>query len=375
MIAGERPCIPVSQPIGTFYLTSLSAALLVRSLKIDARKDEPGPDGQQNQDVQREPSQKRIRDIATYITDPDATFPTAIIISCDSERTRILNGERIVFSTSVEAPHIGELLDGQHRIKGLRLAEENGVDIQSFELPVVVMMDLEVAEKAYIFSIINSKQTPVSKSLIYDLFGLSTERSPYLTCHKIARALNTDPESPFYLGLKMLGRRKLPTEMLTQGSFVKSLLRLITSTPDADAIALKADKLPKESSRPFNAFFGNRKDELILKTMKNYFMAIATVFSDDWRVSSYVDSEGKPLNKPTPVLRRTVGYEGLMRALEGIWPEVKADGTLSEEFFLTKAKLFKRNAEGTLLTTEYFGSSSADAGLLANLFLTGSKTK
>ena len=39
---------------------------------------------------------------------------------------------------------------------GLQEAERAGVNIADFEIPVVVMLDLDVAEKAYVFSIINS---------------------------------------------------------------------------------------------------------------------------------------------------------------------------------------------------------------------------
>ena len=50
--------------------------------------------------------------------------------------------------------------------------------------------------------------------------------------------MNFDPEGPFYRGLKMLGRKEGPTEILTQGSFVKYLLRLISKKPDRDLIAV-----------------------------------------------------------------------------------------------------------------------------------------
>jgi DGQHR domain-containing protein len=366
-------------------MTSLDASVLVNRVRISARKDEPDIDGSPNKDVQREPSLKRIRDIAGYVKDPDATFPTAIIISADSRYAQV-GDNSITFSAplatgdsppsyALEASThgflIGELLDGQHRIKGLKQAQSLGTDISNFQLPVVVMLDLELAEKAYVFSIINSKQTPVPKSLIYDLFGLSTERTPYLTCHKIARAMNTEKGGPFHNGLKMLGKRRQPSEMLTQGSFVKYLLGLITSTPDADAIALKSNEVLKENSRPFNAFFRNQRDELILKTMQLYFSAIAKAFPGDWATTSYVDEHGSPLKQPTPVLRRTVGYEALMRALVSIWPEVRAKGDLKEEFFNAKAEQFRRNVGDVSITTQHFGSSSADAGRLATLLVQG----
>lgn len=70
------------------------------------------------------------------------------------------------------------------------------------------MFDLTDEEKAYVFSIINSKQTRVNPSIVYDLFSLAERRSPQKTCHEIARGINSNPDSPFYKKLKMLGKRK-----------------------------------------------------------------------------------------------------------------------------------------------------------------------
>jgi len=370
MAALTYPCISVSQPIGVFYLTALPATELVKRVRIQPRS----VSSTDNYNVQRAESPTRVKEIASYVRDPDATFPTAVIISADSRRATVSSGT-ITFSPQEGDPaegfEIGELLDGQHRVRGLREAADQGFNISSFEIPVVVMLDLDVAEKAYVFSIINSKQTPVSKSLIYDLFGLAKERSPYSVCHEIARAMNTDADGPFFRGIKMLGKRQDPSEMLTQGSFVKYLLRLITSKPDEDALALKSNEVLVERDRPFNAFFRNGRDELILKAMTNYFAAVKEKFPDDWNPSSYFDTEGRPIKGRTPVLRRTVGYEALMRSLALIWPNVQSEASLEQEVFLKLVDTFRKNVEGQDISTDRFGSSSADAGKLATLLTKG----
>ena len=97
---------------------------------------------------------------------------------------------------------------------------------------VVVMFDLTEEEKAYIFSTINSNQTKVDKSLIYDLFELSKTRSPHKTCHEIARIMNSDKNSPFYGKLKMLGKKSDKTAILSQGTFVNYLCRLMSNKPN-----------------------------------------------------------------------------------------------------------------------------------------------
>lgn len=366
----RRGCIEVTQPIGTFYLTSLAASDLISQVRISPRTTS----SDDNEDVQRSLNLGRVKEIAHYANDPDATFPTPIILSVNSGHVR-LDESTIEFfpQTDIDGKAtIGELLDGQHRVRGLQRAAEEGTDLSSFDLPLVVMLDLDAAEKAYVFSIINSKQTPVSKSLIYDLFGLTQQRSPYRTCHEIARAMNLDEGGPFFRGLKMLGKRESPTEMLTQGSFVKYLLRLISSKPDRDLIALKrGEDVPPDDSLPFNAFWRNGKDEFILLALTNYFGAIKQVFPDEWDPRSYLPQPGVEGGRETPVLRRTVGYEALMRALRAIWPDIRQTRDLSMAAFLPHAKRFREHSDKVPRTTKNFGSSSKDAGALANLLLTG----
>ena len=99
------------------------------------------------------------------------------------------------------------------------------------------MFDLTVAEEAYIFSTINSNQRKVDPSLIYDLFDVSTNRSPQKTAHEIARVMNSSTSSPFYNRLKMLGKKASGQDKasLSQGTFAKSILMLISKKPDEDA--------------------------------------------------------------------------------------------------------------------------------------------
>ncbi|MBK7686473.1 MAG: hypothetical protein IPJ25_11085 [Rhodocyclaceae bacterium] len=185
--------------------------------------------------------------------------------------------------------------------------------------------------------------------------------------------MNSDDAIPFYRGLKMLGRKTQPQEILTQGSFVKGLLRLISCKPERDTIAIKRnEEIAKEDSLPFNAFWRNGRDDLILTVMTNYFGAMRDTFPDQWDYKAYLPKDRQDTT-PTPVLRRTVGYEALMRVLVGIWPEVRTKTRIDHAYFMERTNQFKENSRNISLTTEYFGSSSADAARLANIFLTGAE--
>lgn len=189
------PLIKIEQPIGTFYISALNAEILCRITTVERR--EYGKNNLPNEGVQRAISIKRVNEIAKYTNDPDATFPTPIIISVNDTVTNVLGNDYFEFD---ENSVIGEIIDGQHRVEGLKKSQK----ISQFTLPIILMFDLLEEDKAYVFSIINSKQTQVTKSLIYDLFSLSENRSPQKLPHELARLLNSDEESPFIGDLRCL---------------------------------------------------------------------------------------------------------------------------------------------------------------------------
>lgn len=265
--------IEVTQPIGTFYLCSIPAVTLLNVLDVVPRSSS-------NAGVQRDPSLKRIKEIGEYCTDPDAVFPTPIVISINEDAHVYIDEQ----SQTIDIPDdeiIGEIIDGQHRLWGIKTAPNK----EKFHLPVVMMFDLSVEEKAYIFSTINSNQQKVDPSLIYDLFDVSKERSPQKTVHEIARVMNYNEGSPFYNRLKMLGKKELNQNnaTLSQGTFAKSIVELITKDAKKDRLYIKQGKeLMPDKKLPFRQYFIDGKDEIITKIIFNCFNALRIVFPYEW---------------------------------------------------------------------------------------------
>jgi DGQHR domain-containing protein len=346
--------IEVNQPIGTFYMACLPAQIVADSCDI-AKRQYDSANLLTKGGVQRVLSPRRVAEITAYTEDPDATFPTPIIIAVYPDAPCTLTGLSLDFN---EKAKFGEIIDGQHRIEGLKKSK----NIASFQLPVILMFDLVEEEKAYVFSIISSKQTPVSKSLIYDLFTLSETRSPQKTCHEIARLMNSDEMSPYFMRLKMLGRKEHKDAALSQGSFVKYLIKLISKNPDQDLIDLKLKKkLADDPSRPLRYYFINKEDNYIYKILLNLFTAVRFVFPEEW-------------NKPTEyILSKTTGYGALMKALPTLLTEGNKKHDLSENFFKAKMQEF----QGRLLTANQilkssdFPSNEQEQGKLAQI-ITGS---
>jgi len=340
--------IKVEQPIGTFYLTSIEASILAKVAKVERRNDNPDA-------VQREESDKRIKEIAKYCGDTDATFPTPIIIAIDDKADVRIEGDEIVFSGD---EIIGEVIDGQHRLGGLK----NSNYLSKFQLPVVLMFNLMPEEKAYVFSIINSKQTRVNMSLIYDLFALSSKRSPYKTCHETARALNKEIDSPFYNRLKMLGKKEGDQELasLSQGTFIKYMLELISKKPDDDTIKLKrGESLEPDEKLVLRQYFIDGKDSVIYKIIVNLFNGVKAVFEEEW-------------NQPDKyILSKSIGFGSIIKAFPTLYKKGLEGNDLSVEFFITEFEKFKQfiNEKDMTLTSEHFGSNEQARTKLSKLII------
>ena len=358
--------LKVKQPLGEFYISVLPANVLANRVR-----NRPRSSGvERSEDIQRVFSDRRVDEIADFSRDPQATFPTPVILAVDSATIREVACEypqdiaNPAFApTCFDIPDtgiIGDVLDGQHRVLGL----ERSAYRDEFELPVVFMFDLSLDDKAFVFSIINSKQTPVSGSLIYDLFDLSKFPSPQKTCHYLAQSLNNQEGGPFFRRLKMLGRKEdhhgeNRRVMLSQGSFSARLEGLISKTPMEDATLLKQGVTPKEDSRcPLRKYFLIRDDESILKILTNFFSAAESTFKVEWQ-----DEKG------VYVIRKTVGYTALIIVLRHVLEEGFVKKDLSKGFFLERFGAYKNNIGNVELTNDNFSSSGGEAIRLAKLLL------
>lgn len=375
MTIDQIPFLAVTQPVGTFYLTSMKATLLLRLVDILSR--DMTVEGQQR--VQREYNEARGKAISKYAKEDNATFPTSIILAAYPDCVRIgdstLSLGRVSPQNEVTAEDIwepvsdtstfkiGEIIDGQHRLLGLRkaLKESETPDLLDFELPVVFMLDLDQSDKAYVFSTINSNQRSVSSSLIMDLFGLQESRSPQKTCHAIARAFYDWEGGPFQKGLKMLGKKTADGEMLSQGSFAKYIIPLISRRPDTDAKVLADGKetLPQDARCPLRPFFIDEKDVAIASILNEFFSAIRTEFPTEWSVAP-----------DKYLLRKTVGFSALMKVFVEIWdPKKVTNKVTAAAYFSDQAKSFKKNIGPKELTSEIFTSSEKGARTMADTFL------
>lgn len=373
------PVIRIVQPIGEIYVGRLSSRNLWEIAEYDMREIREKEDGiYLATGIQRQLNEKRVSEIATYVKTVDATFPTAVVLAISSDCVEFEGDDAsgcLSMHLSSEPTEqrdgdglfayrrIARVIDGQHRIEGLKRA-----NIENFDVNVAIFVDADIEDQARVFATVNLAQTKVSKSLVYDLFSYSTTLSPEKLAHSVCISLDQTEGSPFYHRIKRLGTAtpgRLQQEPLSQATVVEGILshivankeQLITDRDDArrgrrfvQPTAEVARKLP------LRRFFVEGRDIDAAELIWNYFEAVSKTWPEDWRVTGVGN-----------ILPRTNGYRALMRFFRDAYNHVADPGEIvGVDIF---ADIFARvkSLAGSFTTDNYPPGTSGEARLYADL--------
>jgi DGQHR domain-containing protein len=300
-------CLEVEQPIGKFYVGTINAQDLLEISYADVHRIEERKI-ESFVGIERPLVQSRVNELREYVQTVDATFPTSIILAVNSKYAKYDDKKGIM--TLKRDKEVAQIIDGQHRIAGLRDFHGN------FQLNITIFVDMDLEDQAMVFSTINLKQTKVNKSLAYNLYEFASSRSPQKTCHNIAKLLNAKKGSPFEGKIKILGTvTGEPFETLTQATFVERLLPYVSLQPmrDRDLLKRGGKKLPlieppETDKLIFRNMFIREKDAEIARILYNYFGAVAKKWPGAW----YTKEPGK-------ILSRTTGFAALMKFLRDVF--------------------------------------------------------
>lgn len=327
--------IRVKQPSAEFFIGSIPAEELVKITYSDVRRiNNEDREVERYLGIQRPLDKSRVAEIKRYITSPNASFPTGIVLSIHPRHAEF-NSDNSILELSpavddngndgnelIKLGRVAKVLDGQHRIAAFLNKEGNydwTLGFDKFDLNVVIFIGLDLDEQANIFATINLAQTKVNKSLVYDLEGLSKIRSPFKSAHQIAVALDTaDDSSPLYkrikrLGVKTAGREN--SEPLTQAVFVESLIALMSGDPEKDRLDLMKKKklsMPTENelhNYPFRKLYIENKEKEIALILYNYFAAIKHTWPNAW----------EDVNRIGNILPKSNAFKAFMRYLKELY--------------------------------------------------------
>jgi DGQHR domain-containing protein len=262
----DFPFISVKQKEHSFKLTSLPAGLLTRiSYAAIRRKDaEEGA-------VQRVLNSTRIagiKDFALKMGD----FPASIVLNWVGGKLNVTNG-RIEIP---DMPKLAQIIDGQHRVAGLKVAIDESQSAENYEIPVAIYEGLDTANSARIFISINTEQRPAPKSLVFDLYGVTASDlmdPAAIRASDIVSYLSSDGQ-PYF------GWIKLPNQERQRGGVALST-------------AVSAVK-PLVDSKGILEQVGVSELEVQKAIFANFFMAIRSSYGHNWddRSNAFIYASG-----------------------------------------------------------------------------------
>ena len=392
--------IRVCQPIGEFFLTTLSANILEKVCfsKQHSRYCKNQDGSVVDRGIQRGRNESRVTSIRDFLRTTEATLPGTLVLAAnfteegkfvgddedgllDPRRwtKKAVDEKRQLFElTFPEDEKLVAIVDGQHRLGGF---EDLPDSIKQMELPCAIFLDMPIPIQAYVFATINFNQKPVSKSQTYELFGYNIDHekpmawSPDKLSVFLTRKLNADGNSPVrgHIKITAIDYTESSHEQGQNGAwsvstatFVSGILSLISKDPQRDRNILNQLPLeervrsllivgkPDESPPPLRAYYVEGCDELIYKIICNFFSAAERLFNNE---------EGVQYG----LFHKTVGITALFKVLRILLPRSIQNGDVTvarwEEWFSSKNRMVDFN------DSYLVGSSGTHVGRIRDMLL------
>lgn len=205
------------------------------------------PDDDDDSGFQRLLNKARAKKLADYILKgqdtKDAFLPTSIFLATDKSLPFDEEENVIEIDTVHVCPF--SVVDGQHRIEGLRMAADKDERVHDFEIPVVIAVKLSKLEQMCHFLIVNTTQKSVDTSVEQRIFArltaaLDVEELPTLPrwmlnvvdkgevekAIKYVDFLNKTQGSPWFGKIKVANAAD-SAGTINQKSFVKAIVKYV----------------------------------------------------------------------------------------------------------------------------------------------------
>ena len=273
------PAARVKQGDLVLYATSIR----VRDLTVEKfySVETLDPENTGDTGYQRLLNTARAKKLADYIIKgqarQDAFLPTAVLLATHKSIAFDAQNNTITIDTSAIGPF--SVVDGQHRLEGLKLAAQKDPRVLDFEVPVNIAINLPRIAQMCHFLIVNTTQKSVDKSVeqriiarltealdVEDLPSLPkwilnvVERGEVDKAIKIVVYLNENPESP-WKGKILMANDESDGTTINQRSFVKAIVKYLLT-----------------ANNPLSAFNDFEKEK---KIFLNYWKAICQILDDD----------------------------------------------------------------------------------------------
>ena len=273
-----RPASLIKQGDLVLYATSLKVSdLLIPNFYSIDRLD---PENANEKGYQRLLNKGRAKKLADYIISgqdtKDAFLPTSVFMATDKN----IDFNQSANTISIEISEICPLniVDGQHRVEGLKMAAEEDKRVLDFEIPVNIAVELSEIEQMCHFLIVNTTQRSVEEGIAQRIRARLTKAMdvddtpnlPKWIFKSVQKGedekallyvdyLNEEKNSPWKDKIKMANDENSDGS-INQKSFVKAIKKYIL-VDDNPIVKLEPDKQHK--------------------IFLNYWMAIANIIGTD----------------------------------------------------------------------------------------------
>lgn len=320
------PAIRVSQPIGSFWVAAVPAAVLLECTVPDPLRIVLDPAFKDTPEFarhvktlgnQRKLQRERLAAISDYIDSIESTFPNSIILaapgaSSELHSSDVKSSERGAWKLSSKeagvanleiptSPKLASVVDGQHRLYAFLHTQIE--QRKNFELLCSIFFDIPMPVQAMVFATINTTQKPVPRAMALNLFGYNVEDeerdlwSPEKLCVFIARRLNFDKD-----GSRLFHRIKIeaegaPTPVLLNNAtravsltaIVDGVRGLISVDPKQDHTTLRSERVFRRPRRkdlksdrsPLRAWYLDCADRELYDLVRGFVAVIDTMFWHD----------------------------------------------------------------------------------------------
>ena len=235
------PAIKVRQNGHDLYMVDLTAADLLAHTKVDKWMSTTTGQAPENQGYQREELQSHYNKVGRYlVNDKKAILPTSILLSVRGPVTfePLDRDSTMGFLVITEGSLPLYIVDGQHRVAGLRHAIEDlhNEGACNFTLPAVIMAGLPKFDEVQQFYLVNSTskriKTDLAERLLTEMAEqdddvratvISKGKAYLLRAVKVVEMLNDRAGSPWEGRIQSVNGRKIGEVMITESSFNESL--------------------------------------------------------------------------------------------------------------------------------------------------------
>jgi len=313
------PCIQMKQGDRLFYAVKMKAKYLVEIAYASIRNvdDEPGA-------VQRILNTSRISDIKEF-TLKGGDYPNAIVLNWKMNKLEKNNKDQIRIPIVKKS---AQIIDGQHRVAGIRAAISEKSEIGEMDLVACMYEGLDTKACADIFLSINTEQKTVPRSLVYDLYGISSETigdNAIQRARDVAYYLNSEDNSPYKENVKMPGIRSRGGIALS--TIVSAIKPLIEEKGELSNIGIDSLEMQKQ-------------------VILNYFKALEKTYGSLW------DDKRNALNYGA-------GFVGAIQFFsKKIIPECNKSSSFETTFICT---LIKLDQSEVILQEEIKGKGGTEA--------------